>query len=100
MNKLLPLLIILFVQTILNSSPLEEAQKNYDEGRYELAFKQFSSLAKSGDNSAKALIGNMYLFGFGTEKNIEKGLSYIKESAENGNSMAQYILGNTYYVGE
>ena len=43
-------------------------------------------------------LGNIYYFGQGGNKNIQKGLEYITKGAELGNATAQDQLGNFYAI--
>ena len=49
---------------------------------------------------ALSILGLCLVEGIGCEKNVDKGLSYLKESAEKGNSNAQERLGFYYYNGK
>lgn len=66
--------------------------------------KGFAILENSLDQSPNAnnafKVGNAYLRGAGVERDVEKGLRYMKQAAEGGNMRANSILGALYQVGK
>ena len=57
-----------------------------------LSFKFIKMAADVGNIDAINIIGYMYIKGIGTEVNKDKGLYYLLQAANNGNSDAQYSL--------
>lgn len=57
------------------------------------AFELFSTAAKRGNATGQMLVGSMYLFGDGIQKDIPSALKYLQLSANQGNSAAQLKLG-------
>jgi TPR repeat protein len=78
---------------------LVSAQAAYDKGEYEEAFKQFLSMAESGNSLAMSSTGVMYDMGQGTKKDYDKAIEWYKKSADAGNQFGQFNLGTMYYMG-
>jgi hypothetical protein len=57
------------------------------------AFFLLKALANGGDAKATYLLGNYYLNGYGTDRDVELGNSYHAEAAELGVAEAQYLVG-------
>lgn len=66
---------------------------------YDTAFKWAYKAAQQGDLRAMSMVGGMYYFGNGTEKDFDKALQWLRPSAEGGASFAMFILGLMYYYG-
>ncbi len=62
-----------------------------------LAFDIMSSAAKKNNIRAMLLLGEYYLKGYGTQKDLNKGLELIQKSAKRGYAEAQASLGIYYY---
>lgn len=60
----------------------------------------YKRAADLGDELSHYYIGLNTLLGIGLEKDINKGLEVINESAEKGEIEAQLKLGELYYIGE
>ncbi|MBR2909250.1 MAG: sel1 repeat family protein [Clostridia bacterium] len=70
------------------------------EASPEKAFQWSKTALNNGHKSGALLVGKLYLTGFGGEKDVEKGISYIKMAADNDDALACYELGNLYRKGE
>lgn len=76
----------------MNNSLLKE--------KYERQLKQFDRQIESDywlEGYLSYRVGRMYLDGTGVEKDIEKGIEYLKQS---DSPFADYTLGSLYYRGE
>lgn len=71
-------------------------------GRYKKAHAELQKLASKKHAHPKALtvLGLLYEYGVGCEKNIEKALEYYEAAAEAGLAEAQYELGRLRLSGE
>ena len=58
------------------------------------AVEHFTTAAENGNSYAEYMLGKMYLYGNGVEKNIGYALTYLKQSAEDGNPYASQLLYN------
>lgn len=56
--------------------------------------------AKSGGAYAQAMLANLYLYGLGCEKDLEKAVIWARKSAEQGNLYAMRKLGWLYENGQ
>lgn len=52
--------------------------------------------AENGDDNAQARLGDYYIYGNGTQQNIEKGLELLEELVKKENKEAIYYLSCTY----
>ncbi len=55
--------------------------------------------ATSGDADAQAMLGIIYVHGWGTSKDEVKALEWFQKSAQQGNRIAESDLGNLYSEG-
>ena len=70
----------------------------------DVAWKKYGELAEAGDAISQFLLGISYVRGetpdgVGVPKNCAKGIAWLKKSAEQGNTSAQYALGMYYEDG-
>ena len=79
----------------------------FNIGDYETALDVWTSLALPGildwrDADVDSLfeLGKMYLYGIGTEMDINKGFKLILKSAKKDNSNAQFLVGLIYNEGK
>ena len=70
------------------------------EGNAKRLFKRFLSLAKKGDALAAAVVGDMYYFGQGVDKDFAKALPWVDKAAASGEPEALFRLGYMYSRGE
>lgn len=59
-------------------------------------FNKFKVFAKRGHPVAMATLGQLYYYGYGTEKNDQQALSFLLRSAKFGNISAHYKAGLMY----
>ena len=79
--------------------------KCYEEGygvmwiNEKKATKYYEAAANLGYVPAQWNAGRRYFYGTGVEKQVEKGIQYLKNAANQGSSSAQFMLGNIYVEG-
>jgi TPR repeat protein len=78
---------------------MEEADNAYKKGDYKMAFKEFSTLAESGDTEAQYKLANMYSNGEGILRDRQKATKWYLKAAKQGYSEAQYGLGVMHIKG-
>ena len=78
----------------------EAANKAYDQGEYELALREYRSLAQMGQAGAQFKLGEMYYYGKGVPKDYSRGNQWFARAAEQGHVHAQRWLGVHYLVSE
>lgn len=62
----------------------------------EKAFNYYTTAANKGSEEAQFNLAGMYLFGAGTNKDVNKAIEIYKKLAEAGNEKAAMILGEIY----
>ena len=70
-----------------------------NKGQMETAFKHYYQAANLGDAKGQFLIGYMYEYGEGTNKNLVQAVRWYAKAAAKGNRGAQHNLGFFYYSG-
>lgn len=82
---------------------IQQAKKILDSNKlynnYETLFQEIFPCAESGDPLAQNYIGLMYVYGFGIQKDEEKGFAYVEKASKSGNAVAEYNLGKLYKEG-
>jgi len=85
----------------------KKGMEAYQIGDYETALDVWTTLAEPGildwhDADVESLyeLGKMYLYGIGTEKDVNKSFKLILKSAKKGNSDAQFLIGLIYNEGK
>ena len=81
MKILLTSLLCLFIST--SHADFLSAQKDYSEGNFEKAYKEYLILAKYGNNKAQYNLAVMYVKGQGVEINLPKAYAWSKVSESN-----------------
>ncbi len=66
---------------------------------HDLRYKEFLTEANNGSGAAMYELGMMTERGHGTERNIDKAISWYKKAIENDNSSAYVRLGKLYLEG-
>ena len=89
------------------STAAAESLDSYDEAiiaylndQYETAIEFLKVSATEGFPQAKHLLGTMYIFGLGTDKDDYAGFRWFKEAADDGVVDAQFQVGLMYYDGD
>ena len=72
--------------------------KFYERGMYQESFNTAMSLAKRGDADAQVFLGWLYLKGYAGQINEQEALRWYMAGAAQGNTDAQYALGNYFKV--
>lgn len=80
----------------LSAATLDEGLSAYRARDFAVAFDVFDSLSRQGDNRATFYLSLLYAKGLGVVKNPDYGLELLRRSAEAGEPLAQYNLGNRY----
>ena len=75
----------------------EQARKNGQGAAalklYGTAFRELSPLAKQGNAEAEALLGKMYLMGYGVLKDPAEAYTLFRAAGKQGNPDAEFFLG-------
>lgn len=78
----------------------EEGRDAYINGNYDKAYKILQPLAASGNSDAQKMLGIMYDYGQGVEKDKQKALQWYLKSARQGQPAVQYQVGSKYFRGD
>ena len=84
----------------VEDSPGVKGVKAYEAGDYATALKEFLPLAKKGQVSAEAAVGQMYFEGKGVPADPKEAAKWLEPAATGGNARAQFLLGKLYLSGE
>ncbi|MBT6032384.1 MAG: sel1 repeat family protein [Kordiimonadaceae bacterium] len=93
MNIFFKIFIIYFCSYQLLFADLVKGLEAVQSGDFETAAKEFVIEAEKGNSEAQYLLHSMFLDGFGVNKDTNKAISYLKQSAENNHVEAQFIFG-------
>jgi len=101
MKNILVLLAILILPLDVFSQDisLHDAQKEYNSGDHESAFKIWKNLADNGDIVAMNNLGYLHEKGEGVKKDLKLSLKYYLKAANSGFPTAQYNVGEIYAEG-
>ena len=89
----------LWLPLLLNASDLETAVGAYESGDYRTAYRHLKQLALNDYPKAQYLLGLLYYQGQGVKQNIEEGIGWLEEAANNGSYQAAAELGQIYLAG-
>lgn len=71
----------------------KEGDKQYDQQNYSTAFSYYQMAAHKGLLEAQVNLGWMYYKGYGTQRNPDMAVKYLKDAADKGNANACYYMG-------
>jgi TPR repeat protein len=84
-----------YLPAIFELGSLQHSQDEFEE-----AFGWYMTAAYQGDAASAFNMGQMYVAGEGVEKNLEKGLYWIKLAAGKNYLSAQEVLVTAYTIGD
>jgi len=93
------LALLLCATSTAHAEPFREGVVAYQQKDYQQALKSWLPLAKSGHVLAQTLVGSMYAYGEGVEKNNKEAFKWLSRAANTGSAQAQYNLGILYEKG-
>lgn len=93
-------LMLTFTANMAKADDFSDGLEALFVGDYATALKLWKPLAESGHAEAQALIGAMYLDGYGVIQDDKEAAKWFRSSAEQGYAGAQYNLGVMYSNGE
>ena len=77
----------------------DEGTAAYERGDYNVAYKEFKTLAEKGFAEAQNNLGSMYADGLGVKKDLAEAVKWYRKAAEQGNAVAQKNLAYMYFNG-
>lgn len=78
----------------------EKGKQSYDSKNYVEAYKWFKQSADQGNPKGQNGLANLYIDGYGVNKDVKKAIELYKLSAGQGYVKAQSNLGYVYLNGE
>jgi TPR repeat protein len=78
---------------------MAEGANAYNAGKYALALKEATPLARAGNADAQHLLGLMYYMGRGVARDYRLAFYWHEKAARQGKADAQYVVGAMYYTG-
>lgn len=82
-----------------NAQNIQKGIEAYYKEDYDAAKQELLPLANTGNAKAKAIIGTMYMVGWGFPVDVEEGLRLCTETANQGDAHGENCLGNAYIDG-
>jgi hypothetical protein len=76
--------------------PFVRGARQYHWGWYSEARQTWTPLAEAGDCNAQVGLGLLYVRGAGVQKSYEEAKRWWEKAANQGNFLAQRVLGNMY----
>ncbi len=74
-------------------------ERAFEKGAWDIAYREFSGRAATGDAAAQHYLGLMYVRGLGLQQNTGKGIRWLHRAAEQNLPEAHYSLGLLAYRG-
>jgi TPR repeat protein len=71
---------------------LAQAKQAYQEQQYQEVFQLLYPLAVKGNGQAQYVLGYLYYYGLGLEKNEQQAMAWIQRAAAQGNEKALQAL--------
>ncbi|MFZ5877056.1 MAG: tetratricopeptide repeat protein [Nitrospirota bacterium] len=81
-------------------SDFDEGMDAFNGGDYAKAFALLKPIADQGHAEAQCIIGNLYHFGWGVERNVREAIRWYTKSSERGYGLASNNLGSIFMAGE
>ena len=89
-----------FLENLTAGFDQSSAEKAYESGDFETAFREFLKSAKNGDSYSQFMAANMYAQGEGTAENYPEAVYWFRQSAAQGYVPALYSIGILEMLGE
>ncbi len=96
---LLFVLAFLFIMPAIAHADFLEGKKSYDNKNWRRAIVLLRPLAEQGDARAMVLLGNMYLDGYGVERDPTEAFMLYRRGAERNNADAMLATATLYQTG-
>lgn len=92
-------LAFLFIMPAIAHADFLEGKKSYDNKNWRRAIVLLRPLAEQGDARAMVLLGNMYLDGYGVERDPTEAFMLYRRGAERNNADAMLATATLYQTG-
>lgn len=87
---------LLLISSTAAAADFEAGQTAHERGDFTAAYEVWLPLAEQGYANAQFAIGEMYSFGNGVTEDDVEAEKWYRKAAEQGNSVAQFLLGMMY----
>jgi TPR repeat protein len=77
----------------------EDGLTAYEQGHFEVAVREFRSLAQRGHAGAEFMLGVMHFNGFGVDRDLAVAAVYFRQAANQGDPGAQLAFGSLHVRG-
>jgi len=91
--------ILLCYSSLTLADPFRDGVVAYQQQEFQKALKAWLPLAESGHVLAQTLVGSMYAYGEGIEKDDKEAFKWLSLAANTGSAQAQYNLAILYENG-
>lgn len=98
-SNLLVKLLFVSIGSALWAQDFDKGLDAYERGNATIAAKELRPHAEQGDVRAQAILGQLYMNGYGVEKNYAEALPWLRLAAEKSHPQAQFDLGQMYSGG-
>jgi len=97
--KYIILSLLMSITPVVYADPFRDGVVAYQQQNYQQALDAWLPLAESGHVLAQTLIGSMYAYGEGVERNDNEAFKWLSRAANTGSAQAQYNLAILYEKG-
>ena len=98
LNMFFWLTLSVMVSTV-HADAFEEGLVLFEATKYKKAMKIWRPLAEQGEVAAQVKLGAMHEGGLGVRRDLVEALKWYHKAAQQGNSEAEYHLGELYSIG-
>ena len=88
------------LQNLTTGFDQSAAEKAYESGDFQTAFREFLRAAENGDSFSRFMAANMYAQGEGTAEDYQAAVYWFRQSAAQGYAPAHYSIGILELLGE
>ncbi len=89
-----------FLSSVSAHAGFQEAVQAYYAGNYDLALKEYQTIAEQGDARGEFGIGFMHHYGHGVPRNQPEALKWFRKAANHGDVPARQYLAIMHHKGE
>lgn len=93
MRRLVLILLVTSATLSIARAGFDDGLAAFEEGDHETALAIWQPLAEAGDARAQNALGDMYLYGRGVPRDVDKAIGWYEQAAAQGHADAQNHLG-------
>jgi len=84
---------------VFRNMSLDTANSALKSADYQTAYEELKPLLWFGDNKAESIVGYMYAYGWGVERNFNSAKYWFRRSTKLGGKTEEHVAELSYYVG-